>query len=90
MTNKLLVLGALAALSLPAAAEAQGRGRNADGVPPGQRPPAGMCRIWIDGVPPGRQPAPTSCATAVRTRPANARVIYGDDASSRGKAKGKY
>jgi hypothetical protein len=46
-------------------------------IPPGQMPPAGMCRIWIDGVPPGRQPAPTDCATAQRNVPANARVIYG-------------
>jgi hypothetical protein len=38
-----------------------------------------MCRIWIDGVPPGQQPAPTDCVTAERRRPANARVIYGDD-----------
>lgn len=58
-------------------------------VPPGHRPPPGMCRIWIDGVPPGQQPAPTDCATAERTRPANARVIYGDQ-DSRGKGKGKW
>ena len=42
-------------------------------------PPAGLCRIWIDGVPPGRQPAPTDCATAERTRPNNARVLYGTE-----------
>lgn len=46
-------------------------------IPPGQMPPAGMCRIWIDGVPPGRQPAPTDCGTAQRNVPANGRVIYG-------------
>lgn len=92
MTRKLLLIGAIAALSLPAAAEAQGRGRNVDGVPPGHRPPPGMCRIWIDGVPPGRQPAPTSCREALRNRPSNARVIYGDDArtSAKGKYKGKH
>lgn len=92
MTRKLLLIGAIAALSLPAAAEAQGRGRNVDGVPPGHRPPPGMCRVWIDGVPPGRQPAPTSCREAVRNRPSNARVIYGDDAAwqGNGKAKGKH
>lgn len=59
-------------------------------VPPGHRPPPGMCRIWIDGVPPGQQPAPTDCATAERTRPANARVIYGDQDSFPGKGKGKW
>ena len=30
--------------------------RKSDHIPPGQLPPAGMCRIWIDGVPPGQQP----------------------------------
>ncbi len=63
----------------PLGAQGHGRARGRD-VPPGQRPPAGLCRIWIDGVPPGHQPAPTDCATAVRTHPPNARIIYGDDA----------
>lgn len=58
-------------------------------IPPGHRPPPGMCRIWIDNVPPGHQPAPTDCATAVRTRPVNGRVIYGDDYASPGKSGGK-
>ena len=48
-------------------------------VPPGFYPPAGMCRVWIDGVPAGQQPAPTDCASAVRNRPANGRVLFGDD-----------
>ena len=48
------------------------------GVPEAYRPPPGMCRIWIEGVPPERQPAPTDCATAVRRRPANAHVVFGD------------
>jgi hypothetical protein len=57
-----------------------------------------MCRIWLDGVPPGQQPEPTDCATAVRERPAGARVIFGDrrgdddDRAQRGKelrGKGK-
>ena len=50
------------------------------GVPESHRPPAGMCRIWIDGVPPAHQPAPTDCATAIRKRPMNARVVFGSDA----------
>lgn len=63
---------------------AQGRGRYGNpsqGVPPGQLPPAGMCRVWYDGVPPGRQPRPTSCNEAERiaARDRNARVIYGDN-----------
>lgn len=52
------------------------------GVPESHRPPAGMCRIWIDGVPPTHQPAPTDCATAIRKRPLNARVVFGNDAPS--------
>jgi hypothetical protein len=63
--------------------------RKSDHIPPGQLPPAGMCRIWIDGVPPGRQPAPTDCQTAVATKPANARVIWGDQTPFPGKGKGK-
>ena len=62
----------------------KGKGRGGEGVPPGQMPPAGMCRIWIDGVPPGHQPAPTDCATAMRNRPSNARVLFGDDNGRRG------
>jgi hypothetical protein len=38
-----------------------------------------MCRVWVDGVPPGQQPAPTDCKTAIRNRPPNGRVIFGDD-----------
>jgi hypothetical protein len=48
-------------------------------VPPAFYPPAGMCRIWINQVPAGRQPAPTDCASAVRNRPANGKVLFGDD-----------
>ncbi len=62
---------------------AQGRGARSGDIPPGHRPPPGLCRIWIDGVPPGRQPAPTRCEDAVHRRPRNARVIYGDDSSER-------
>jgi hypothetical protein len=75
----------LSAVLLTAAttAGAQGRGRakgHNSNVPPGQRPPAGMCRIWINGVPPGHQPAPTDCETAVRNQPANSQIIWGDKA----------
>lgn len=70
--------------------QAQQGNRKSDRVPPGQLPPAGMCRIWIDGVPPGQQPAPTDCQTAVATKPANARVIWGDQSAFPGKANGKF
>ena len=45
-------------------------------IPKEYLPPKGMCRIWIDNVPANRQPAPTDCATAIRNRPPNARVIF--------------
>jgi hypothetical protein len=81
-----LTLAATTAITIPAAARGQVRGP--DSVPPGHAPPPGMCRIWIDGVPAGQQPAPTDCATAVRNRPANGRVIFGDDTREK-KPKGK-
>jgi hypothetical protein len=74
MARRLIIATALAAtVAVPAMAQGRGNAR----IPPGHMPPAGMCRVWIDGVPPGRQPAPTDCTTAERTRPHNARVIYG-------------
>ena len=51
----------------------------ADSVPKAYRPPPGMCRIWLDKVPPKQQPAPTDCPTAVKNKPANGRVIFGND-----------
>jgi len=56
-------------------------------VPPGFFPPACMCRIWINDVPPGHQPAPTDCVSAVRNRPANGRVLFGDDPQKTKKGK---
>ncbi len=91
MRRTLTVLLALALLPTAATVEAQGRGRDrrdvarAQGIPPGQMPPADRCRVWYDGVPPGRQPGATSCAQAERiaARDRNARVIYGEDAYDR-------
>ncbi len=48
-------------------------------VPADARPPKGMCRIWLDNVPAAQQPAATDCASAVKKRPANGRVIFGDE-----------
>lgn len=45
-------------------------------VPKAYLPPPGMCRIWVDNVPAARQPAPTDCATAIRNKPPNAKVIF--------------
>lgn len=85
----LIVTTAVTLGAAPLAAQSLlGRDRAADRVPAGHMPPPGMCRVWIDGVPPGQQPAPTDCASAVRNRPANGRVIFGDDVR-RKKFRGK-
>ena len=70
---------ALSLLLLSAAPLAAQDRRTGGGSADAHRPPPGMCRIWIDGVPAARQPAPTDCATALRRRPPNARVIFGDE-----------
>jgi len=56
-------------------------------IPADARPPKGMCRIWIDGVPAAQQPAATDCPSAVKNRPANGRVIFGDDYADSSKTK---
>ncbi|MEO7647944.1 MAG: hypothetical protein ABIV11_06870 [Gemmatimonadaceae bacterium] len=81
----LIVAGA--AFATEASAQVMVRASN---VPPGQRPPAGMCRVWVDGVSPGRQPRPTDCATARATAPLNSRIIYGSDAAFPGRAVGRF
>lgn len=76
MTRFALIL--LLAVAAPLGAQALQQGENGDQTTE-HRPPPGMCRIWINGVPAERQPAPTDCATAMRRRPSNARVIFGDE-----------
>lgn len=98
--NLLLIAGLVSAAAAPARAGAQQqakdsarRGQTQAAVPAEARPPKGMCRIWIDGVPAAQQPAATDCTTAVKNRPTNGRVIFGDDLvdSTKGKSteKGK-
>jgi hypothetical protein len=53
-------------------------------VPKEYRPPAGMCRIWLDKVPAKQQPAPTDCPTAVKNKPSNGKVLFGDDYKEKG------
>jgi hypothetical protein len=48
-------------------------------VPRGHMPRRGMCRIWLEGVPAARQPRATDCATALRNRPVNSRILFGAD-----------
>lgn len=98
---RLLLLGAVM-LAASGSAQAQGipRGipipqfpkvapKQQPAIPPAYRPPQGMCRVWIGGVPPDQQPAPTDCVTAVRNRPANGSVIFGDDFPKKGYTKPK-
>jgi hypothetical protein len=77
MTLRTTFLALACTAALAGTAHAQQRG---DGdVPKAFRPPRGMCRIWLDRVPAKQQPAPTDCPTAVRNRPSNGRVLFGDD-----------
>lgn len=86
--------GAQATPPMRSLAPAAKRGAERD-VPAAYRPPPGMCRIWIDHVPAAQQPAPTDCATAIRKRPSNGRVIFsregrddeGDSGGDRDKAR---
>jgi hypothetical protein len=93
--NLLLIAGLIAAAAAPAHADAQQaqpkdpvRQGQTSAVPADARPPKGMCRIWLDGVPAAQQPAATDCQTAIKNRPANGRVIFGDDAVDSAKTKG--
>src|SRR5258708_15258534 len=76
LRSTLLALAITAGMAGVARAQQQ---PTADSVPKAYRPPPGMCRIWLDKVPPKQQPAPTDCPTAVRNRPPNGRVLFGDD-----------
>lgn len=96
--NKLclaIVFAGIAA-AMPGEAAAQGKPQVPQPVPQRDRdeqpripsryvPPAGMCRIWLEDVPASRQPAPTDCVSALRNKPANARVIFGDPLPSKKK-----
>ena len=85
MTRARLILMLAGAVAMATPAAAQGRGKGADTIPTAYRPPAGMCRIWLDNVPPAQQPAPTDCASAVRNRPSNGRVIFGEEPKDKSK-----
>lgn len=78
-----VTVGLCLAAAAPAMAQARegpkDSAKKAAAIPADARPPKGMCRIWIDGVPAAQQPAATDCASAVKNRPANGRVLFGDD-----------
>ena len=52
------------------------QGPAALGVPPGQFPPVGECRVWMPGAPAGQQPPPCSCFSLILDVPAGAWVLY--------------
>ena len=89
----MFALCASVAVLVPAAAWGQGAPRRqivrdtAATVPAQSRPPRGMCRVWIPGVPATQQPASTDCSNAVKNRPQNGTVLFGDDYSNRQKAQ---
>jgi hypothetical protein len=86
----LLTFGLVVLAAAPAMAQQAGTQKDSakkTGVPADARPPKGMCRIWIDGVPAAQQPAATDCPTAVKNRPSNGRVIFGDDFADSAKSK---
>ena len=79
---RVLTVGFIVATAAPVMAQqssSKDSSKKSAPIPADARPPKGMCRIWIDGVPAAQQPAATDCPTAVRNRPANGRVIFGDD-----------
>lgn len=85
---KAISLAGFALVAVAATANAQQTKKPAsDDLPANQRPPKGMCRIWLKDVPAARQPAATDCASAVKNCPPNGRVIFGDADDPKGKAK---
>ena len=77
-------LASLAALPLGAQEKSTRETKAPSSVPQSAQPPAGLCRVWLENVPASQQPAPTDCATAIKNRPNNARVVFGnlkDDAA---------
>ncbi len=88
MQRSAVILSIAAIATFATTGEAQRRDRG-DNIPPGHRPPSGMCRVWIDGIAPGLQPKPTDCATAERAAGENARIIYGDRTPFPGKGMDK-
>ena len=74
-----MIAAAAPATPLLAQQTSRDSARKAAVIPADARPPKGMCRIWLEGVPAAQQPAATDCPTAVKNRPANGRVLFGDD-----------
>ena len=88
LRSALLTIACTASLAVAAHAQQsqpQPQRQDSEDVPKAYRPPPGMCRIWLDKVPAKQQPAPTDCPTAVKNKPTNAKVLFGDDYVEKGK-----
>jgi hypothetical protein len=83
----LTTIGLLIAAASPVLAQQSKDSSRRTSVPADARPPKGMCRIWLDAVPAAQQPAATDCATAVKNRPSNGHVIFGDDFADSSKTR---
>jgi hypothetical protein len=85
---KVLSLAGLALVAIAGSAGAQKAQKQVrEEIPAEQRPPKGMCRIWLKDVPAAQQPAPTDCAAAVKNNPPNGRVVFGDSEDAKNKTK---
>jgi hypothetical protein len=81
------MIGLIIAAASPVLAQQPKDSSRRASVPADARPPKGMCRIWLNGVPAAQQPAATDCPTAVKNRPANGHVIFGDDFGDTSKSR---
>ena len=79
-------LAALAVLPLSGQETGTKESKAASSVPKSAQPPAGLCQVWLENVPVSQQPAPTDCATAIKNRPNNARIVFGKLAEEAAKA----
>lgn len=77
MVRTLIGIVTVGTLVIAPGAGAQRPKRNERPTDPQSQPAPRMCRVWLDGVRADSQPAPTDCATALRNRPPNGRVIFG-------------
>lgn len=79
LRGRLIAASAAAVLLVPALMPAQAKpDEGGVTVPESARPPEGMCRVWLPDVPERQQPAPTDCASALRNRPRNSILLFGD------------
>ncbi len=87
MSVRTLILTIACTAGFAGVADAQQpqQAQGSDSVPKAYLPPPGMCRIWLNKVPAKQQPAPTDCPTAVKNKPPNGRVLFGDDYVQKGK-----